>query len=719
MVANIKTAKSYSAPVAFAMGLVLAAFLLDAGNALGQENERAGRFDSGKMWTFEYAPSEYFTETYGFAADDAWFERARMAALRIPGCSASFVSSHGLLATNHHCVRGRVAQISQGDEALLDNGFYAPKLEDERPIPGYFADQLIAIADISDEVFAAMDEADGESARNAARATVLDAVRDRLLREHRVGSDSVWVQIVPLYNGGRYSAYTFRRFTDVRLVFAVQLKMGFFGGDPDNFTYPRYALDFAFLRVYDDGQPYQSQNFFGWSEEGVQEGDPVFVIGNPGPTNRLNTIAQLEFQHDVQLPARLNFLRTRLDVLAGFYEADPETGESLNVRNRMFGLSNSLKATIGRLDALNTPVILARRRDAEDRLRTAIVEDENLQTQFAPIFDEIAEIQQEKMNYAAPYGAFSSITSGTYSSATLRRAVVAVRMSNAGGDSVEIFRRVLARISDQPRDMEVRFLTERFKDFQRYFGSEHEITRAALVGMSPAAAAENLLDHSVLATSSQTNASVNSGGIDHNDPALQIAMAYLPLYNDYRSGFGNLTSLERQLAAELGRARFEVYGSGQAPDATFSPRITDGVVKRYSYNGTEAPPFTTFYGLYDRYNSHRGLFDWSLPEQWQSPPPGLDLGTPLNFVSTADTYGGNSGSPAVTPALELVGLNFDRNMEGLSRDYIYLPERGRNVMVDVRAVRAALDHVYEADRIVAEISGMFYSSEAEADAAGN
>ncbi len=683
-----------------------------------QEGERAGRFDAGKMWTFEYAPSDYFTETYGFDANEAWFERARMAALRIPGCSASFVSSNGLLATNHHCVRGRVAQVSRGDEGLLDNGFYASTLEDERRIPGYYADQLLAIEDISDEVFEAMDVADSEEGRDAARAEVIAEVRDRLLSVERNGPDSIWVQIVPLYNGGRYSAYTFGRFTDVRLVFAVELQLGFFGGDPDNFTYPRYALDFAFLRVYDlDGEPYNPEHFFGWGD-GVREGDPVFVIGNPGPTSRLTTMAQLEFQHDVVLPASLNFLDTRLNALAEYWQAEPEEAEAFDVRNRMFGLSNSLKASTGRLAALNTPVIIARRQDAENNLRTAIVEDSDLETQFAAIFDEIAEIQVAKMVYGAPYGAFRSITSGVYSSATLRRAGAALRYLSAPADSESVYREWLLAVNDLPRDLERRYLTERFKDFERYYGSNHELTRAALRGMSPAAAAENLLANSTLAEAGLTAAAVNAGRLEASDPAIQIAGRMAPLYTEYLREFGALSRRERELAAELGRARFEVYGSELAPDATFSPRITDGVVKPYSYNGTVAPPFTTFFGLYNRYYAHEGAFDWALPEQWQTPPEGLDLGTPLNFVSTADTYGGNSGSPAVTPDLKLVGLNFDRNMEGLSRDYIYLPERGRNVMVDVRAIRAVLENVYEADRIVAEITtGRFYRTEAEADAA--
>jgi len=221
---------------------------------------RAGQFDYGKMWTFEYAPSDYFTQTYGFQADAEWFQRARLSVLRIPGCSASFVSPNGLVATNHHCVRGVVSRITQAGETLLDSGFVATTLEDERQIPGYYADQLLAVEDVSDEVFAATDAVGTEEEKERVRGEVLDELEQALLTKYGASmtGDSLWVQMIGLYNGGRYSAYVFNRFTDVRMVVAAELQMGFFGGDPDNFTYPRYALDFAFLRVYGkDGKPYQ------------------------------------------------------------------------------------------------------------------------------------------------------------------------------------------------------------------------------------------------------------------------------------------------------------------------------------------------------------------------------------------------------------------------------------------------------------------------------
>ncbi|MGD2151856.1 MAG: S46 family peptidase [Gemmatimonadales bacterium] len=684
----------------------------------------ASRFDFGKMWTFEYAPAEYFSETYGFEADAEWFERIRLSVLRIRGCSASFVSPNGLVATNHHCVRGDVARASQEGEDLLADGFYAPTLAEERPT-GNYADQLIAIADVSDEVFGATDRAATDEERERLRNETLESIEARLLERYSGQGDSIWVQMVPLYHGGRYSAYVFRRFTDVRLVVAAELQMGFFGGDSDNFTYPRHALDFAFLRIYDrDGVPYRPQQNLRMSDEGVERGDVVFVVGNPGSTNRLRTIAQLEYQGDVEVPVRIGFYTSRLEALATFRQAEPERAAAMNISNVMFGLSNSLKARTGQLAALRDPTIMARKLDAERQLRAAIAASAELNERYGALFDRLAEIQADKGSLSASYGAFYGLGSPGYSSTTLSRAVAArvyleAQARGAPADTLEGLKAELLRFRDGPPLLEQGYLAARFADFERYLGASHEITRAALQGRSPQDAATALLASSALGSAERAREAVESSSLSMDDPAVRLAAVLLPAYQEYRRGSGWLSREESRLESDLGRVRFEVYGRSVPPDGTFSPRITDGVVKGYEYNGTIAPPYTTFYGMYDLYSAHGPGTEWDLPERWRSPPEGLDLATPLNFISTADTYGGNSGSPAVTPELELVGLNFDRNIEGLSRDFIYLPERGRNIMVDVRAVLAALDAVYDADRIALELeTGELYETEAAADAAG-
>jgi len=687
-----------------------------AAQAVNPDTVRAGRFDAGRMWTFEYAPARYFSETYGFAADSAWFARARLAALRIPGCSASFVSPNGLIATNHHCARGGVAAVSRPGENLLDNGFYAATLDEERRVPGFYADQLVAIEDVSDSVLAALDRARTDDERAQARRAAFAAAADRVLARHRSPGDSLFVQMVSLYNGGRYSAYVFRRYTDVRVVVAPELQLGFFGGDPDNFTYPRYDLDFTILRIYGaDGRPLHTDNYFRFGQ-GVRPGDPVFVIGNPGPTSRMLTMSQLEFLRDVSEPASVAFLRTRLDAMRGWYEANHEEGERLGMRNRMFGVSNSFKASAGGLDALNDPVVMARKRDAERQLRDSIQTRPALRERYGRLFDQIAALQRDKRRIAPGFVAFANVASSA-GSVLLRRAYLAGRLRLAPADSLPLFRSRLLALRDQPRDLERRLLALQLGDFARALGPADEVTRLALGGRSAEEAAQALLEGSVLGDEARITQALQGGALPPDDPGVRLGVAFTPRTLAFFRERDRLAMAEGELVSQLGRARFEIYGTGVPPDATFSPRITDGVVQGYAYNGTLAPPFTTFAGMYDRWFSFGPGSEWELPARWRTPPPGLDLSTPLDFCSTADTYGGNSGSPAVTKDLALVGLNFDRNIDALGRDFIYLPDQGRNVMVDVRAIQAALDKVYGAHRVLQELrTGQLVRSEQEADA---
>ncbi len=691
---------------------------------------RAGQYDNGKMWTFEYPPVNYLAETYNFRPDAAWFERARLSVLRIPGCSASFISSHGLVVTNHHCVRARVSQVSREDEHLLDTGFYAPTLAEERRIPGYYADQLVAIEDITNEIDEAvsvgMEEAlreDGTVERvntDSVRMVARSIAKSRIELAYK-DVPGLNVQIIPLYNGGRYSAYIFRRYSDVRLVMAVELQAGFFGGDGDNFTYPRYALDYAFLRVYgDDGEPISSPDYFGWSARGVDEGDLVFVIGNPGSTSRQATVSQLVFFRDVLVNHTLRTLTDRLGVYHEFYAADPERGEAMDLRNTMFSISNSRKAYSGRADALNDPVLIARRADAEKQFRDALADDPDLADSFGDVFQQIDTVENKKLDVGDEYGAFRLIESARYESALMRRAILVRRYLNViASDTARVseLRERILSIKDRPKDLEESLLRARMNDFALYFQSDAMLQSSMFGAAGPEGKAEELMRTSALADEDATAMLLEHPEALATDVGVQFAGLFHDRYERFSSQYGDLLKTERELQGKVGRARFAVYGVSVPPDATFSPRFTDGIVKGYRYNGTLAPPYTTLFGMLDHYYSYGGNPDWILPDRLATPPPDLDLSTPLNFVSTSDTIGGNSGSPAVTRDLEIVGLNFDRNIEGLSRDYIYLPERGRNVMVDMRAVKETLDKVYDADRIVLEITtGELFETEAEADA---
>lgn len=664
---------------------------------------RASRFDLGRMWTFEYTPSAYFSTTYGFDADSAWFARARLAALRIPGCSAAFVSRDGLIITNHHCVRGSVNALSRPGETLLDSGFVAATLADERRIPGMIADQLLAAVDVSTEVNAAGDAVPEGPARDGARRTATTAVQARLKAQYAAASDSIVVQTVPLYNGARTSAYVFRRFTDIRLVVAAELGVANLGGDWDNFTYPRYALDFAVLRAYGaDSRPVSSPNFFTWGgAAGVKAGEPVFVIGNPGATRRLTTVSQLEYQRDVALPMQNRFLATRIDALKSFREASRDETQRRDILVQMLGLSNSWKPIGGRLEGLQDPAIMGRRASIERALSDSIRTRPDLRARYSTLFSRMAELQRQRRKSATALAAFSTMTSTTAGSGTLQVAYWAWRIQHAPADSAAGFRQRLARVRLPQRELESRFLALSLDDIARAYGPSHAFTKAALGGQGASAAAGQMLAATALGDSAGRRRA--AAGELNGEPAFRLMDAVMPTVLALEAEQARIGTEEASLAAQIGRARFEVYGPSIPPDGSSSPRIADGVVQGYEYNGSLAPVNTTFFGVYDRNRSFGNGSDWELPYRWRTPPVGLDLGTSLNFISTADTYGGNSGSPAVTKDLRVVGLNFDRNINALVRDYIYLPERGRNVMVDVRAIQAALGAVYHAERIVQEL----------------
>jgi hypothetical protein len=685
---------------------------------------QAGRFDQGKMWTFEFPPTAYLEEAYGLRLDEAWFEKARLGALRIPGCSASFVSPNGLVMTNHHCARDFISQVSGEGESLLDDGLVTADLADERAVEDFEADQLIEIVDVTEEVNAALDALPPD-ARPERREGLLEEIEARILEEHGGVDSGHVVEMISLYDGGRTSAYVFRRYTSAKLVMAPELQIGFFGGDPDNFTYPRYNLDFAFFRLYDDdGRPLQSDPYFAFDGDGLQEGDPIFIIGNPGTTSRLQTVAELEFRRDVSDRGIIALLRSRMTVLDTYIQGNPEEAEERDLRNTYFSLANSLKAYGGQISGLQDPVILARRRDTERDFQAAIDADPALAERYGGLIGRMAELQARKREQAPGFGAFLAMTSPDLASATLHRALLAfqilsARQSGAPEEAVEGLVEQLAAVPDQAAELDQALMAARFRDFVSFYGEDSSLAAGVLAGQSPEARAASVVAASALSDSAGAVTGIAGGSIGITDPALGIVRGYLPAFIAFQQVAGEVFPQEEVVAADLGRARFEVYGTDVPPDATFSLRIADGAVAGYPYNGTRAPAFTTMFGLYDRHFSHAGEDDWALPRRWLDARADLDLTTPMNFVSTADIIGGNSGSPVLDADLEVVGVVFDGNIESLPGEYIYLPERNRSVTVDARAILAALDVVYDMDRLVLELTtGTLYETEADADAAG-
>ena len=687
---------------------------------------QARRFDSGKMWTFDNPPLAYFEETYGFEPDSAWFNKARLGALRFADyCSASFVSPYGLIMTNHHCGRESITEVSGPGENLLDNGFYAASLEEERPVEDLYVDQLVAIEDVTGEVHAAAEDVRGREDQGRARARRAEAIESRMQNAAQARDSALQVQVIELYNGGRYSAYTFRRYDDVRLVMAPELDLGYFGGDADNFTYPRYALDMAFFRAYgDDGEPLITEHYFPWSEAGADEGDLVFVVGNPGATSRLSTVSQLAFERDYGLPQQLDALQTRSEILNAYIAAYPDSAEAYKLRNRLFSIENSIKNLRGQLQGLREGYVIARRGAAERRLQEGITATDTLRERYGDVLGELEELQISKEAVVDQAGAFTAFGNPDAGSALLTRALYGYVISllrQRGGDpeQIEEYREEALEIGNVPPEVEEALVAARIRQMQQYLGERDPTVRRVLGGRTPEAFAEDLVARSALTDSARFAQLLEEGYLGSGDPSVPVIEAIAPVFFTYTQQLQDLGSQESDLEAALAQARFALEGTSFPPDASFSLRLADGVVKGYTYNGTLAPPYTTIFGLYGHYYAYGPESAWDLPERWLEAPETLERATPLNLVSTNDITGGNSGSPLLNEDLEVVGLVFDSNIEALPNEFLYTDDAARAVSVDARGILEALDDVYDADRIVLELTtGTRYETEEEADAAG-
>lgn len=663
-----------------------------------------GRFDMGKMWTFENAPLDYFEEAYGFRPSQEWLDGVRMATLRLPGCTASFVSPRGLVMTNHHCARGAVSRVSREGESLLDEGFYATTEADERPIPRIWVDQLVRMEDVTPLVAAAIDDDAPAAEQVTLREARMEAVGDSASAANALRCD-----VTALYRGGKYSLYCYRRFDDVRLVFAPELRIGYYGGDADNFTYPRYNLDVSFLRVYgDDGEPYAPREHFGWSRAGADAGEPVFVVGNPGSTERLRTVAQLVFARDYREPYMVRALVSRTDILKMFIDHHPE--ERDRHINRWFGWMNARKLYTGRLRALEDPEIMGRKAGFEARIREAVDADPRLRAEYGDLWDEIAGIRRE-MEAVYPESRALNLGWGL-NATTLSVAGGLVRYARAAeaGAPDSVLQRLRRRIESrtvQP-DLDAHVLAAQLDDARWFLGDDDPWVEAALGGRNAGDAARAIVRGSRGVVDMEARRALlddPAAILESGEAALVLAREALPRHGEAARRLEELRDAEEVQNARLARAVFEVYGTELPPDATFTLRLADGVVEGYDYNGTRAPAWTTFHGLYDRHYGHAGDPEWALPDRWLDPPADFDLETPLNMVSTNDITGGNSGSPVIDRDRRVVGLIFDGNIESLSGDFIYTTETARSVSVRAEGILEALRDLYGARRIADELVG--------------
>ncbi|HUI29835.1 MAG TPA: S46 family peptidase [Candidatus Acidoferrales bacterium] len=676
---------------------------------------KAGRFDTGKMWTFDNPPAQYFQEAYGFTPDQDWFDDARLGALRLSGCTASFISEDGLVLTNHHCARTALDKVNKPGEDLPDSGFYAPTLNDERKVDGMYADQLVLIKDVTTDVQAAFERGKTDEEKIADRTEEIKRIQKDYWTQYKKDqpADSMIFQVVNFFNGGKYSLYGYKRYTDVRLVFAPQMIVAYFGGDPDNFTYPRYDVDFSLFRIYDHDKPLKAGHYFKWSKDGAKEGEPVFVVGNPGRTSRLLTVSQLEFNRDYSYPFIINLLQGNYDIYDKYIMDHPD--KKVKYETQLFFNSNSLKAINGYLSGLRDPYLMARKKAFEKEFKEKVMANPSLAAKYGSVWNDISAVQMEKANLFADVNAYNTTGFGRsqYLSLATRLVQYANNMkmpdsSRPGGYQGAALEEMKSKFfpSDFNPELEKMILAFQLKLMQSVLGTTSEPLNKLLGGRTPEEAAD-FLEGSTEISDSASVAKLLSGDpnriLTSSDPFIQFIVESQQAIGDLSSKYSHLTAEEGAKVQLLGRALFDVYGATIPPDATFTLRIADGVVKGYEYNGTIAPTNTTYYGMYDRYYSFGKKYPWSLPGNWQNPPVDFNLSTPLDFVATNDIIGGNSGSPVLNKELQVVGLIFDGNIESLPGDFIYVDTYNRSVAVHSDAIPEALKYIYHADRLVNEI----------------
>jgi Peptidase S46 len=662
----------------------------------------------GTMWTFEAPPLDYWQARYGFAPTKEWLDHVRLASIRLPNCSSSFVSSKGLVMTNHHCARECITAVSKPDSNYQGIGFVAKSQADERKCPGLYVDQLQSIEDVTGRIQSAV-TAKAPATQVAQRQAAIAEI------EKSCGEEAgLQCQVITFYQGGIYSLYRFKRFDDLRLVMAPEAAISFFGGDPDNFTYPRYDLDLSLMRVYQNDQPYEPKDYLKWSKEGSKEGDVVFVTGNPGSTGRLLTVAQMEYLRDVQYPALLSSYERNLGVLRQLAQRDEATRRA--VENDIFSLENSKKAVTGYLSGLEDPNIMAKKRAFERDFRRRIAADPKLRARYGASWDAIATAQRqlEALSQQQRWYGFSVSPLLNAAGAIVRipeqaKLPDSLRLPQYRGRGLEnIKNAVLGDVSSEPeqdKQMLQAWLTQASKELPR----TDPYLKAFLGGRSPEVAAEVAVNGTKLADST-VRASLLEGGsaavAGSTDPLIVLARRLNPIAMRVQQRAARLQDLSSANAEKVGQAIFAAYGRSLPPDATFSLRITDGVVKGFPMNGTIAPYKTSFYGLYGRSAEFDDKPPFNLPERWKTHRDRLDLAQPLDFVTTSDIIGGNSGSPVINKNAEVVGLIFDGNIEQLPNRFLYTDEAARAVAVHSRGITEALRKVYEADRIADELEGV-------------
>src|ERR1035437_7035318 len=662
------------------------------------------------MWTFDNPPLKQLAAKYNFHPSQAWLDHLRLSSVRLnDGGSGSFVSPNGLLLTNHHVARGQLQKNSTAEHDYLANGFYAAKSEEEMKSPDLEVNVLVGMQDVTARVQgAAKGIADNAKALKAREAEI-SAIEKESKEKTKLRSD-----VVSFYQGGEYWLYQYKAYRDVRLVFAPEQQAAFFGGDPDNFTYPRYDLDMALFRVYDeDGKPLHTDNFLKWSAKGAAPGELIFISGHPGSTERQDTVAQLLMQRDVIGPALTEYLKRLIVAAQTFAAQGPE--QARLVGSTIFGLQNSLKVYVGRAEALADKAIVAKKQAEEDDFRKKVAANPEWQKEYGGAWDTIAHAE-EKVRPEIKGQLFRRTDSRLFTIALqIVQYVAEIKKPDSdrlpGFNDASLDRVKFQMLSPAPIPVatEKLYMTNAVKLGEEKLGTNDAYVQAILQGHDVNATVNGLIDGTKLADPAFRKSLIDGGEAAvaaSTDPMVVTARRVDPIQRKTpRRMRDTISSVLTPAGEKLGKARFLVYGKDAYPEATFTLRLSYGAVDGFPYNGTIAPPFTTFYGLYDRAASFSNKPPFDLTPKEIAGRDKLDLSTPLDFVTTNDIIGGNSGSPVVNLDGELVGLVFDGNIESLAGDFVYDGSKNRTVAVHSAGMIEGLRKLYGADALADELHG--------------
>jgi hypothetical protein len=664
------------------------------------------------MWTFNNVPRAEIKKKYGFEVTDAWLKKVQLASVRFNnGGSGSFVSPSGLVLTNYHIVEDIVNEVSTPEKDLAKEGFLARTRADEIKAPSLELNVLMSIEDVSSRVNGAVKAGATDAEAFAARRAEIAAIEGESTKATGLRSD-----VVTLYQGGQYNLYRYKKYTDVRLVFVPEFQAAFFGGDPDNFNFPRFNIDMALVRIYENDQPVHPENYFKWSTAGAKEGSLVFVTGNPGSTSRLDTVAHLQDLRDNAIPIVLRLLERREAMLKKYMAMGEE--QTRQAQNELNSVQNSLKVYRGQLAGLKDPSLLSRKMKEEETLRKSIAANPERQKMYGDAWDAIAKAHQNYPSYIRERRIFDQ--AGGFNSTLFNYARTLVRLAaenekpnaerlpeytDARRASLE-----LALYSPAPihEDFEKLKLADSLGFMIELLGADHPLVKQVLDGKTPEARANQLISGTKLKDPEYRKELAKGGkaAIDAStDPMIVVARLIDPKAREARKRYeSEITGVERTNYSKIARALFDTEGTKLYPDATFTLRLSYGAVQGYMENGKKVPPFTTLGGLYARADSFKQEFPYNLPPRWLEKKSALDLNTQFNFVSTNDIIGGNSGSPTINQNGELVGLIFDGNIQSLVGDFMYDPSVNRAISVDSRGMLEVLKKVFGANEIVAELT---------------